>query len=99
MSRAGGPLIQVPIVTQLVWLHAKIKAEAVAIAGPDYDEHNTVDFKETASLDKQLRDTEISSEVFGAGLEDMIHMASSMANRAGYVAALAMPPKLFSEEC
>ncbi len=36
-------------------------------------------------------DTETGCEVFGAGLEDVIDVASSMANRAGYVAAFAMP--------
>ncbi len=43
---------------KLVRLHAKIKAEAVAMAGPDSDEHRAVGFEETASLDEQLRDTE-----------------------------------------
>jgi hypothetical protein len=56
---------------KLVRLHAKIKVEAVAIAGPDYDEHHAVGFEETASLDEQLRDTETGGEVFGDGLEDV----------------------------
>ncbi len=55
-----------------------------------------VSFEETASLDEQLQDTDTGSEV--AGLEDVIDMASSTANRAGYVAAFAVPPNLFSEE-
>ncbi len=42
---------------KLVRLHAKIKFEAVAIAGPDYDEHHAVSLKETASLDEQLLDS------------------------------------------
>ncbi len=42
--------------------------------------------------------TETGGEVFGAGLEDVINMASSIANHAGYVAAFAMPPKLISEQ-
>jgi hypothetical protein len=54
-------------------------------------------FEETASLNEQLRDTETGGEVFGAGLEHVIDTASSMANRAGYVAVFAMPPKLLSE--
>ncbi len=83
---------------KLVRFHAKIKAEAVAMAGPDSDEHRAVAFEETASLDEQLRDTETGGEVFGAGLEDVIDTASSVANRAGYVAAFAVPPKLFSEQ-
>jgi hypothetical protein len=82
---------------KLARVHAKIKAEAVAIAGPDDDKHHIVGFEETASLDEQLRDTATGGEVFGAGLEDVIDVASSMANRAGYVAAFAMPPKLLSE--
>ncbi len=53
--------------------------------------------EETASLDEQLRDTEIGGEVFGTGLEDVIDMASRMANRVGYVAAFTVPQKLFSE--
>ncbi len=57
-----------------------------------------VSFEETASLDEQLQDTDTGSEVFGAGLEDVIDMANSMANRADYVAAFAVPPKVFSEE-
>ncbi len=82
---------------KLVRLHAKIKAEAMAISGPDYDKHHIVGFEEPASLDEQLRDTETGGEVFGACLEDVIDTASSMANRAGYVAAFAVPPKLLSE--
>ena len=82
---------------KLVRLHAKIKAEAIAIPGPDYDEHHAVSFEETASLDEQLRDTETGGEVFGAGLEDVADMASSMADRAGHVAARTVPPKLLSE--
>jgi hypothetical protein len=66
---------------KLVRLHAKIKAEAMTMAGPDWDEHHAVGFEETASLDEQLRDIETGREVFGAGLEDVIDMASSMANR------------------
>ncbi len=69
-------------------LHAKIKAEAIAVAGPDSDEHHA----------EQLRDTDTSAEVFWAGLEDVIDMASSRANRAGYyVAAFTVPQKPFSE--
>ncbi len=68
------------------------------IAGPDYDEHHPVGCEETASLDEQLRGTETGGEVFGAGLEDVIDMASSMANRAGNVAAFTVQPILFSEE-
>jgi hypothetical protein len=82
---------------KLLGLHAKSKAEAVAMAGPDSDEHHAAGFEETASLHEQLRDTDTGGEVFGAGLEDVIDMASSMANCAGYVAAFAVPPPLFSE--
>jgi hypothetical protein len=82
---------------KLARLHAKTKAEALAIAGPDFDKHHIVGFEETASLDEQLRDTATGGGVFAAGLEDVIDMARSMANRAGYVAAFAMPPKLLSE--
>ncbi len=49
---------------------------------------HAVGFEETASLDEQLRDTETGGKVFGAGLKDVIDMASSIANRAGYVAGL-----------
>jgi hypothetical protein len=34
-----------------VLLHAKIQAKPLSIAGPYYDEHRDVGFKETASLD------------------------------------------------
>ncbi len=47
--------------SKLILLNAKNKAEAIAIAGPDYDEHHAVSFEEMASLDEQLRDTETGS--------------------------------------
>jgi hypothetical protein len=50
-------------------VHANIKAEAMAIAGPDYDKHHIVSFEETASLDEQLRDTETGGEVFALALK------------------------------
>ncbi len=75
---------------KLVRLHAKIKAEAIAIAGPDYDEQNAFCFEETASLDcAMLRPAARSLSL------DVVDMASSMANRAGYVAACTVPPNSF----
>jgi hypothetical protein len=73
--------------------------EAVAMAGPDSDEHRAVGFEsETASLEEQLRVTDPGGQVFGAGLEHVVDMASRMANRAGHVAACAVPPNLLSEK-
>jgi hypothetical protein len=63
---------------KLVRLHAKIHAEAVAIAGADYDEYHTVGFDEHCSIDEQLRDVENGSEISGAGLEDVVEMPDSM---------------------
>jgi hypothetical protein len=42
-------------VRKLVLLHAKIKAEAMAIVSPDYDKHHAVGFEETASSCAILR--------------------------------------------
>jgi hypothetical protein len=52
---------------KLVLLHAKNKAKAIAIAGPDYDEHHTISFEETASHNKQLCDTETTHGVLEVG--------------------------------
>jgi hypothetical protein len=84
---------------KLVRIHARIKAEAVAIAGADYDERHTVGFEGTASLrvDEQLRDTDSGGEVFGTGLVDVVDTASSMANSTGKVAACSVPHPLLSK--
>jgi hypothetical protein len=83
---------------KLVLLHARIKAEAVAIAGPDYYEHHAGGFEDSASINEQLRDTETGGKVFGTDLEDVVEPACSMANRASQVAACAVPPPLLSKQ-
>ncbi len=47
-------------------------------------------------LNEQLHYTETGCKDFGPGLEYVINMASSMANRPGYVTAFAVLPKLVS---
>ncbi len=55
---------------------AKIKAEAIAIAGPDHDEHHSVRFEEYGSIAEQQADNEGCSSVDGAGLVDVVELAT-----------------------
>jgi hypothetical protein len=68
---------------KLLRLHARIKAEAVTIAAPDYEEYHTVGFDAHGSIAEQQQDTDTGGAVSGAGLADVLHMANDMANRAG----------------
>jgi hypothetical protein len=76
-------------------LHAKINAEATAIAGPDFADHHTLGFDEYIAA--QQTDNEGGCSVEGAGIVDVIDMANTMANRADRVAACKVPPALTSE--
>jgi hypothetical protein len=78
-------------------LHAKINAEATAIAGADFAEHHTLGFDEYESIAVQQADNEGSCSVEGAGIVDVIDVANTMANRADRVAACRVPPALMSE--
>jgi hypothetical protein len=82
-------------------LHAKIKAEATAIAGADFTDHHTLGFDEYESVAAQQTDNEGGPlggcSVEGAGIVDVIDMANTMANRADRVAACKVPPALTSE--
>ncbi len=68
-------------------LHAKINAEATAIAGADFADHHTLGFDEYESIVAQQTDHEGGCSVEGAGIVDVIDMANTMANRADRVAA------------
>jgi hypothetical protein len=80
-------------------LHAKINAEATAIAGADFRvaDHHTLGFDEYESIAAQQTDNEGGCSVEGAGIVDVIDMANTMANRADRVAACRVPPALSSE--
>jgi hypothetical protein len=78
-------------------LHAKINAEATAIAGADFAEYHALGFDEYDSIAAQRADNENSCSVEGAGIVDVIYMANTMANRADRVAACKVPPTLTSE--
>jgi hypothetical protein len=78
-------------------LHAKINAEAIAIAGADFSDHQTLGFDEYDSIAEQQVDNEGGCSVEGAGIVDVIDMANTMANRADRVAACRVPPALSSE--
>jgi hypothetical protein len=78
-------------------LHAKINAEATAIAGADFTNHHTLGFDEYESIAAQQVDNEGGCSVEGAGIVDVIDMANTMANRADRVAACRVPPALSSE--
>ena len=82
---------------KLKYLHSKIEAEAVAIAGGNFSDHFTLGFDEYESISAQQMDNEGGSSVEGAGIVDVIDMANSMANRADRVAACQVPPPLVSE--
>jgi hypothetical protein len=82
---------------KLQHLHAKINAEATAIAGADFADHRTLGFDEYESIAVQLTDNEGGCSVEGAGIVDVIDMANTMANRADRVAACKVPPALTSE--
>jgi hypothetical protein len=75
----------------LVRLHARINTESIAIAGPAYEYH-IVDFDANGSIAEQQQDTDTGGAA--AGLADVFQMANDMANRAGKVAACAVPPPL-----
>ncbi len=78
-------------------LHAKINAEAIAIAGADFADHHTLGFDEYESIAAQQTDNEGGCSVEGAGIVDVIDMANTMANRADRVAECKVPPALTSE--
>jgi hypothetical protein len=78
-------------------LHAKINAEATATAGADFADHHTLGFDEYESIAAKQVDNEDGSSVEGAGIVDVVDMASTMANRADRVAACRVPPALSSE--
>jgi hypothetical protein len=80
----------------LVRLHASITTESIVIAGPAYEEYHTVGFDANGSIAKQ-QDTDTCGAVSGAGLANVFQMANDMANRAGEVAACAVPPSLHFE--
>ncbi len=69
-------------------LHAKINAEATAIAGADFADHYTLGFDEYESIAAQQVHNEGGS-VEGAGIVDVIDMANTMANRADRVPCAA----------
>jgi hypothetical protein len=78
-------------------LHAKINAEATAIAGADFADHHTLGLDEYESIAAQQTDNEGGCSVEGAGIVVVIDMANTMANRADRVAAYKVPPALTSE--
>jgi hypothetical protein len=84
-------------VLKLQHLHAKINAEATAIAGADFANHHTLGFDEYKSFAVQQTDNEGSCSVEGAGIVDVIDMANTMANHTDRVAACHVPPALSPE--
>ena len=82
---------------KLKYLHSKIEAEAVAIAGGNYSDHFTLGFDEYESISVQQTCGDGDCSVDGAGIIDVIDMAHSIANRADRVAACQVPPPLVSE--
>ena len=78
-------------------LHAKINAEASAIAGADFADHHTLGFDEYESIVVQQADNEGGCSLEGAGIFDVIQMANIMTNRADCVAACRVPPALSSQ--
>ncbi len=71
-------------------LHAKINAEATAIAGPDFLEYQTLGFSGYEFIAAQQVDNEGGCSVEGAGIVDVIDMANAMANCSNHVAARAL---------
>ncbi len=86
-------------VRKLQHLHAKINAEAtaIALAGADFADHHTLGFDEYESFAAQQVDNEGGCSVEGAGIVDVIDMANTMANCAHRVAACRVPSALLSE--
>ncbi len=82
---------------KLLRLHAKIDAETITIAGPDYADHHIVDFDEYGSIAEQQADNEGGCSVDGAGLVDVVELANTTTNRAGSVAKCKAPPANLSE--
>ena len=72
-------------------LHAKINAEATAIAGADFADHDTLGFDEYESIAAQQTDNEGGCSVEGAGIVDVFDMANTMTNRADRVSACKVP--------
>jgi hypothetical protein len=70
-------------------LHAKINAEAAAIAVADFADHHTLGLDEYESIAAQQIDNESGCSMEGAGIVDV--------NRADRVAACRVPPALSSE--
>jgi hypothetical protein len=67
---------------KLQCLHAKINAKATAIAGADFANYHTLGFEEYYSIAAQQVDNEGGCSVEGAGIINVVKMASTMANRA-----------------
>ncbi len=82
---------------KLKYLHSKIEAEAVAIAGGNFSDHHTLGFDEYESISVHQTCGDGDCSVEGAGIVDVIDMANSIANRADRVAACQVPPPLASE--
>ncbi len=82
---------------KLQHLHAKINAEATAIAGADFADHPTLGFDEYESIAAQQTDNEGGCSFEGAGIVDVIDRANTMAYRADRVVACKVPPALTSE--
>jgi hypothetical protein len=82
---------------KLQCLHAKIDAEAPAIAGADFAKYHTFGFSDYEFIAAQQVDNAGCSSVGGAGIFDVIDVANTMANRADRVAACRVPPALSSE--
>ncbi len=72
-------------------LHAKINAEATAIAGADFADHHTLGFDEYESIAAQQTDNEGGCSVEGAGIVNVIdmtkHHGQSRRSRGGVQSA------------
>ena len=79
---------------KLLKLHACMDEAARQIAGKDYKDHHKVGFDRYPSMDDQR---DYDGEVAGAGLQDVLDVATEMARWAGECASAAEPPQLPSE--
>ena len=79
---------------KLLKLHACMDEAARQIAGKEYRECHEVSFEEFPSIADQLKE---DGFVSGAGLQDVLSMATEMARWAGECASAAEPPQLPSE--
>jgi hypothetical protein len=82
---------------KILLLHAKINAKAIAIAGSDFTDHSTLGFDEYESIAGQQVDNEGCCSVEGAGIVNVIEMASTITTYANRVAACRVLPALLSE--